>query len=30
MLLEDAHWVDPTAQELFEFTISRIAQQRVL
>jgi tetratricopeptide (TPR) repeat protein len=30
MLLEDAHWVDPTSQELFELTISRIAQQRVL
>ena len=30
MLLEDAHWVDPTTQELFELTISCLAQQRVL
>ena len=30
MLLEDAHWVDPTTQELFELTISRLAQHRIL
>jgi len=30
MLLEDAHWVDPTTQEAFELTVSRLAQQRVL
>ena len=30
MLLEDAHWVDPTTQELFELTVSRLVQHRVL
>jgi tetratricopeptide (TPR) repeat protein len=30
MILEDAHWVDPTTQEAFDITVSRIAQQRVL
>jgi predicted ATPase len=30
MLLEDAHWVDPTTQEAFELTVSRIAQHRIL
>ena len=30
MLLEDAHWVDPTTQELFELTISRLTQHRIL
>jgi len=30
MLLEDAHWVDPTSQEAFELTVSRLTQHRIL
>ena len=30
MVFEDAHWIDPTTQELLDLTVSRIANARVL
>ncbi len=29
-VLEDAHWIDPTTQELIELTVNRIQESRVL